>query len=614
MRMLPTRYISGAKPIRVKKQPAKVQHLTAPLQGLDLSSQLTGNTGGRSNLLAPILKNFVVFEDRIQCRPGSAILATHADHKSIETIIPYFGPVKALLAATNGKLAHCFDMANIRTGFTKNAWSWTSYANLGVQTYTVMVNGADGVWSWDGGIRVDSAAVTITSLSNTNPAVCTVAAADIAKFANGQMVLIAGADATHSAANGYHTIGSVNSPVNTFVLSGVNTSSASGAQTTGVTAVVAGSLVKEPVTAPASAAWVDPNKLAIVMAHQNLLFFADEQNLCVYYLPLQQKSGQLNMLPLNAMFRRGGFVRAIYSWTIDGGAGMDDLLVIFSSNGECAIYKGTDPATDYSLIGVFRFDSPLSKGSVTQYGGELYVLISSGMVPMSTMLRAQTEQIGPYDRKVSSAVYELTSKYRALPGWTIMLDSTTNRAICNMPKGADNKYRQIVRDMIDPSWVQWEDLPSRCWIWQDNLSYFGDDSGNVWQFGAQYLNDNGQPILCDVQWAWSDYGSPAFKQFKMVRPYITTDGVPTPFVDMRADYDQTPPQNQPDISFTRPGGVWNAAVWNTDSWGQGNITLSSWNGVSASGRVAAPRISAAITNCTFAISGIDVLFEIGSVL
>ena len=420
-------------------------------------------------------------------------------------------------------------MTTIQTGFTSNAWSWTAFANLGEQDYTVMCNGSDGVWSWDG--------------SNT-PA----------------------------------------------------------------------GMVKEAITAPADATWVDPDKLAIVIAHQNYLFFADEQNLCVYYLPVQQKTGELSVLPLNALFRRGGFIRAISTWTIDGGAGMDDLIAIFSSNGETAIFKGTDPDSDYSLVGVFRFDSPLGKGCVTQYGGELYVLISSGMVPMSTMMRAQTEQIGPYDRSVSSAVYDLTNRYRDIPGWSLMLDSTSNRIICNMPMGADNKYRQIVRDMIDPSWTMWEDLPSRCWIWHDNKSYFGDDSGNVWIFDKTMFNDGGKPINCDVQWAWSDYGTPAFKQFKMLRPYILTDGLPAPYVDMRADYDITPPANQPDIATVRTGAKWNATKWDVSAWAPGPITVAFWSGVSASGRVAAPRMSVAITNCSFAISGIDIIYETGSVM
>jgi hypothetical protein len=83
-----------------------------------------------------------------------------------------------------------------------------------------------------------SVIIAVTNLTKSavgGPAVATVAAADIPKFANGQTINFIGADATHSQANGYHVISSVNSPVNTFAMAGVDTSAAGAAQTTGMT-------------------------------------------------------------------------------------------------------------------------------------------------------------------------------------------------------------------------------------------------------------------------------------------------------------------------------------------------------------------------------------------
>ena len=54
------------------------------------------------------------------------------------------------------------------------------------------------------------------------------------------------------------------------------------------------------------------------------------------------------------MFRRGGYIKAMASWTLDGGAGMEDQLVLFSSNGEAVIYGGTDPDSGFSLTGIFQ--------------------------------------------------------------------------------------------------------------------------------------------------------------------------------------------------------------------------------------------------------------------
>lgn len=610
MRMLPARSRTIGKPLQVKRVVSQVEHIAAPLKGLDLSMQKT--TG--KPLTGPVLDNWVINEDRCDCRPGTKQLYADVGLRPIETIIPYYGFPADMALATNEKLMK-IDGSVLKAGFTSNDWSWTAFSNLGVKDYTLMANGTDGVWSWDGGEIQDSAPVTITSLSKANPAVATVAPADIGKFANGQTVIIAGADSGHAAANGMHVISSVNSPANTFTLPGVDTSAATGPQTTGLTAVITGSVIKEPLTLSGSGtSWFNQDRIHIVLTHQNRVWFADRDNLTVYYLPVQQKSGALKQLPLTALFKRGGTVRAVYTWTIDGGGGMDDKLVIFSSNNECAIYAGTDPDTDFSLVGVFRFDSPMSKHCVVNYGGELYVLISTGLVPLSVLMKAETEQLGSTDKGVVSAFQPVAEKYRDRNGWQVILDHSTGRMICNMPLGAANRYKQMVRKMPTTFYASWSALPSRCWQWIDSRLYIGTDDGRLLEVSSNYLSDDGQPIRVDMQPSWSNFKTPAYKDFKMIRPYITTDGEPKPFVDVKVDYDTSPPLNQPDVSFSQAGADWETGTWDEDFWAGGDIVVSNWNGVASAGNVGAPRLVAFISNCHFGVSGFDVIFEQGSIM
>ena len=183
--------------------------------------------------------------------------------------------------------------------------------------------------------------------------------------------------------------------------------------------------VTETVTAPAGETWVIPAKFDKILSHMNRLWFADSENLAVYYLPVQTKSGALFVVPLNAIFKRGGHVMAIYTWSIDGGIGMDDALAIFF-NGEMAIYSGVDPASDFKLVGVFRFDAPMSKESIINFGGDLYVMISTGLVPMTTMIRSETEQLGQSDQNVMKEFEDVSKSHRELYGWQVMLNHHTN--------------------------------------------------------------------------------------------------------------------------------------------------------------------------------------------
>lgn len=527
MRMMPSRYAGKAEPFKVKKNAASIGHVTAPLKGLSLSTKLSQNS---DPLKATILDNWLLDEDKIRCRNGYILTTETGENAPVESLVPYYGTTQNLLLGVNNKLITYSGTVLKDTGIAGfNDWSWTSFSNLGDKTYTIMCNGANGVWSWDG----------------TN--------------------LVAG-------------------------------------------------LVKETVTAPASAAWVNPNKLYIVLAHQNRLWFADNLNLAVYYLPLQQKAGALAMLPLNAIFKRGGIVQAIYSWTVDGGDGMNDRLVIFSSNGECAIYSGTDPDSDYSLDGVFRFDSPMSKHCVAQYGGELYVLISTGLVPMSTLMRIQAESLGQTDKDVFSAFMTASRKFRNVPGWQVILDPSSSRLICNLPAGGSNHYGQMVRFMPNDFWTSWSGLPSRSWAWLGNQLYFGSDKGRLFSMSRLNLSDNGKAIKVDVQFAWSNFKTAGVKHFKMMKPYIITDGNPKPAVDMQVDYKTYAPVNQPDLSFASGGAYWNTGTWDVDDWAPGSTMVGKWSGVGRLGTVGAVRLQALIKGCEFSISGCDILYETGSAL
>jgi hypothetical protein len=292
---------------------------------------------------------------------------------------------------------------------------------------------------------------------------------------------------------------------------------------------------------------------------------------------------------------------------------MDDQRVIFSTNGECVIYSGTDPDADFNLVGIFRFDSPMSKHCTVNWGGELYCLVSTGLVPMSTLIRAETEQLGQSDRNVISLFMADSVRYRAFLGWQAFLNPSSQRLFCNIPQGGGH-YRQLVRHMPRPVWAEWADIPSRCWNWIDPYVYFGDDKGNVYQMHPQYLNDDGNPIRIDVQMAWSQYKTPAVKQFKMIQVYLTTDGDPHPLVDFKVNYDYTPAVNQPDASFAQAGGVWDVAIWDVDYWATGTRAVRLWNGVKGLGRVGAPRLTALIKDCQFSVTGWDVIYEAGSAL
>jgi hypothetical protein len=609
--MLPTHYASKAIPAKIKKTPGKLKNLTAPLNGLSLA--VTGAEGDTQT--AVVLKNFVVENDRVSVRAGYVKKATRGV-QPVTNIIPYYGLPQAVAASSNHEIWNAQNGNLIQGGFISDDWDFASFSNLGDREYTVMVNGADGVWSWNGSLATGSnpAAFAVTNLSSSNPAVCTVAASNMPKLQNGMTVTIAGADTGHTAANGSHVIANVGKgDTATFELVGVDTSAGGAAQTTGVNVDPPGlaPMAKETITTDPADTFIAPNSFQLVLAHQNRLFFADGSNLAVYYLPLYVRSGQVSYLPLNGVFKRGGTIKAMAVWTIDGGENLNDQLCIFSTNGEVAIYAGTDPDTDFQLTGVFRFDAPMSKHAVVNYGGELWVLISTGLVPMSVMMRAETEKLGIEQKDIISEFLKRSTAYRADPGWQAYLNPSSGRLICNVPLGGPNAYKQVVRHMAKEVWMEWGEIKSRSWGWLDPYLYFGDDNGNVYEMHPIHRNDDGKMIRVDLMMAWSRFGTAANKQFKAVRSYLVTDGNVHPKIDVKTNFDMSLGVNVPDISDLSGASMWDVAHWDVDYWAPGERPIIKWNGVAAKGVYGAIRLTADINNCTFAVTGFDVMFEEG---
>jgi hypothetical protein len=527
MKMIPT----GIIPLKARHGPvtrlmnkgrpaARVAHFSAPLKGLSRFAELTE----ADPLLASILTNWIVEEDRITVRPGFRKLGEIAGNPPISTMIPYYGEPNKMVAAAGANL---YDLsgAEVAGPYGGDDWAWASFANLSDTDYTLMVNGYNGLISWDG-------------------------------FA----------------------------------------------------------FVAESLVVPAGETWINPSQFDKILVHMNRVWLADSQNLAVYYLPIEQKSGDLELFPLSTLFKRGGVIRALYTWSLDGGMGMDDALAIFTSNGEVAIYSGVDPESDFKLVGVFRFDAPMSKDSIINFGGDLYAMVSTGFVPMTTMIRAETEQLGKSDLNIMHEFETVSKAHRDLYGWQVMLNHHTNFAICNMPIG-NGQYQQMIRKMSGQIWSKWLDVPARCWGWLNNQTYFGSEDGKIYLGGSEYLNDDGANINADVRFAWSSYKSISKKNFKLMRLYSITDGLPRPFMDMEVDYSNEPPTNQPEVTAGASGGAeWDIADWDLADWAQPTSPRQNWQGVTGLGRVGAARIRVSVKGCTFSLTGVDVLFELGGLM
>jgi len=358
------------------------------------------------------------------------------------------------------------------------------------------------------------------------------------------------------------------------------------------------------------------NTFAYVNLFKERLYFVEENSLSFWYLPVDSINGAVTEFPLGGIFKRGGYLQAMGTWTIDAGYGVDDLAVFVTSNGEVAVYKGSDPSdpNDWALVGIWNIGQTFARKCVFKFGGDILLLTQDGLVPLSAGL--QSTRLDPrvnITDKIFYAISQAADLYSANYGWQINYLAKYNMLIVNIPITTGSE--QYVMHNITKSWGRFTNISANCWEMSGQDMYFGGN-GYVARFYDSF-SDDGTNINAFVQQAYSYFESRGQqKRFTMVRPILQTDnGLPTVLCGISTDYETVPLTNQ--ISFnpsTLDVGVWDTALWDDANWGGALLTSKIWQGVTGIGYAGSISLNVASQGIDFHWASTDYVMERGGVL
>jgi hypothetical protein len=89
----------------------------------------------------------------------------------------------------------------------------------------------------------------------------------------------------------------------------------------------------------------DLEKVNFVMTHKRQLWMIEQDSSSAWYLEEASVSGAADEFFFGSKFIHGGNLAGLFSWTIDGGIGVDDYFVAVSRAGDVLPYQGTDPSS-----------------------------------------------------------------------------------------------------------------------------------------------------------------------------------------------------------------------------------------------------------------------------
>ena len=356
-------------------------------------------------------------------------------------------------------------------------------------------------------------------------------------------------------------------------------------------------------TATTAITGVTETNLVFVVEHKNRLWFVERNTSDAWYLATGAKAGAATKFALGNKFTRGGHLKGIYKWSLDGGDGIDDLLVFVSSAGEVAIYKGTDPAsaTTWQSIGTwFVGRVPTSRKIAHIIGGELHILSTYGLISMQDLVNGVDSQKATGQntiaRKITRAIRSDFSRNTSLTSlvWDIVAIPSEGSLALVRPYVAGTTPLQYVFNFTSSAWGYWRGLPITCGAEWKGTFYFGDGVGNIHYLvssldGVARNGTGGDPVEFSFLTAYSDLGAPGvIKRPHIVHPRFFSDTGVEPAYAVKILFDYS--INEPSLSYETPGdtgAIWGTATWDSSIWGGSSELFSRPIGVSGMGYVMA---------------------------
>lgn len=309
---------------------------------------------------------------------------------------------------------------------------------------------------------------------------------------------------------------------------------------------------------------VATTKYNYVALYRQRLFFIEKNSLNIEYLAPNAISGAPTAYTFSALFKKGGYLVALGSWTLDSGTGDEDRLVAITSNGEAAVFSGNDPAT-WAPIGTYQLPRPLGKTPLFQSGGDLLVLTEEGIYPMSSAVQSTSiERTKAVSEQIKPAFSQAANSFIANQGWQIIADPLKPFILVNVPSTPVRK--QFIMHAQTGAWAVYSGWSALCFARMGKELYFGTTAGIKRVNG---VSDEGTNIVATLLQAYSRFGRQQNKHIELTKPYLSNNGGFTyalGYAENFADARET--------TLRMASGNVTAAIWGTSLFGS-----ATWTGI-----------------------------------
>lgn len=298
------------------------------------------------------------------------------------------------------------------------------------------------------------------------------------------------------------------------------------------------------------------NPLENPLAYKNRMYFVEKNTFNIYYGGVDSIGGALTAFPTSAIFNDGGYITHIANWTQDAGSGNNNLFAIFTSEGEVAIYNGSNPATDFSILGVYKISRPIGKRCTQKLGGDLIVITEQGFLPLSQVLNADRSN----RVEVSDKVNDIVKDKDFTLNWSIHWFSQEGWLMINLPSPSTQyAYEQMILNYKTGAWCRFVGMDALNWAILNDKIFFCNEEG-IFQANNGY-KDDGNPIRWFLQKSYNNFNdATSVKQITRLKIRDNSQGQLTIGKRMGVDFQLEA------LSFATDREVGDVSLWDIAKW------------------------------------------------
>jgi hypothetical protein len=235
------------------------------------------------------------------------------------------------------------------------------------------------------------------------------------------------------------------------------------------------------------------------------------------------------------------------------------------------IFSGSNPADPnyWRLEGRYQIPKPMGMNAHIALGGDLLVATTEGIVPISSALTKDAEQL-----ELAMITLRIRSMWRdqaiAKSAWSWTMERWDEQGLMfvTWPGGVAGARMCAVVNTGTGAWTRYVGYDATCWIRMRGDMFFGTQGGIIMQADRTGYDD-GQPYVATYVGGWETFGAnPNQMVWRQARASFAA-GPNEPFqpqITSTINYVvtiPTPPSAGPDPGIL---DLWDQGLWDTAKW------------------------------------------------